>query len=111
MTKAKTNIYPQGASVIVDFGDIVIDIPSGHKTDISDVRLGRYGTVYFKANGKEDLLSIVATVFGEHPYYRPFIYHIIKDERNLGIEGLYKCVVDLLKKDKGLRGFTGVHTN
>lgn len=95
-------VYDSGGSVIVDFGDITIEISTAyirHKIDISDVTVEEDCVVFFYANGQEDFISIRDTVFGEHPFYRPFNYTIIKDNNNIGVEGLHQRVKDLYGKE------------
>ncbi|RUS44588.1 hypothetical protein [Cohnella sp. AR92] len=83
-------VRADGNAVIVDFGDIIIKIPTGYAIPISEVSLGEGGVVFFLANGEEDFISIGATVFGEEPRYIPFEYSIVFDEHNIGITGLCK---------------------
>ncbi|GMK39080.1 hypothetical protein PCCS19_21340 [Paenibacillus sp. CCS19] len=85
-------VRADGNAVVVDFGDIVIKIPSGYSSSISGVRLGKGGVVYFFADGEEDFLSIGATVFGEEPKFIPFEYSIIFDKHSKGIQGLHELI-------------------
>lgn len=93
--KLDITVRPKGTAVIVDFGDIAIEIPTNLKKEITSARIDEERVVYIDINGTEDFLSITETVFGEPPYYRPFIYHIIKDTKGIGVEGLRELVEDL----------------
>jgi len=85
-------VQADGNAVVVDFGDVVIKIPSGYSEAISEVRLGKGGVVYFFADGEEDFLSIVSTVFGEEPNFIPFEYSIVFDKHGKGIQGLHELI-------------------
>ncbi|WP_079913033.1 hypothetical protein [Paenibacillus sp. 32352] len=85
-------VRADGNAVVVDFGDIVIKIPSGYDCPISGVRLGRGGIVYFFADGEEDFLSIGSTVFGEEPRFVPFEYSILVDKHDQGVQGLIELI-------------------
>jgi hypothetical protein len=85
-------VYADGNAVVVDFGDMVIKIPSGYAFPISGVSLGKGGVVYFFADGEEDFLSIGSTVFGEEPNFIPFEYSIVLDKYSKGVQGLHELI-------------------
>lgn len=70
----------------------MIKIPLGYSAANSEVRLGKGGVVYFFADGKEDFLSIVLTIFGEESNFIPFEYSIIFDKHRKGIKNLRKLI-------------------
>jgi len=92
-------VQADGNAVVVDFGDIVIKIPSGYACPISGVRLGRGGIVYFFADGEEDFLSIGSTVFGEEPRFVPFEYSIVLDKHSKGTRGLRELIKRISTND------------
>ena len=94
-------VSAKGSNVLVDFGDMLVEIPTGVDAQISNVKLGVQGLIVFNYDGGvKDFLSIPVVAFGHEPSHVPWDYKILEDKNGKGVAG-FNHYAKLVREMKG----------
>ena len=97
MKRKKIKVYPRGGSIIVDFGEMVVDFLTRYPGPITKVHWGGKGIISFRADGVRGFISLDDAVFGHKLSNIPSEYKILADPTGLGKAWLYKRIRELRK--------------